>query len=242
MMLDLNGKILTINQREEEIIGYKMEELTGKYIYDFLPKTSKKSILKLLEMAVSAKVQTTEIEVISKNHQILVMELYLSVVKEENSVLYILAHFRDITKRKNLELELKEEKCKLDNIVSEIGADLLVIDRNNKICWANKRLIENHPLGKNILNRTCFDTYCHFKSAPTDCPSSKVFKTGKINQTEHVVYNKHKKIFLNAISSPIFDKDGKVVQVLELIQDITEKKQAEEKQKNFNNNWYTLTD
>ena len=146
-------------------------------------------------MAVSAKVQTTEIEVISKNHQILVMELYLSVVKEENNVLYILAHFRDITKRKNLELELKEEKCKLDNIVSEIGADLLVIDRNNKICWANKRLIENHPLGKNILNRTCFDTYCHFKSAPTDCPSSKVFKTGKINQTEHVVYNKHKKYF-----------------------------------------------
>ena len=46
MMLDLNGKILTINQREEEIIGYKMEELIGKYIYDFLPKTSKKSILK----------------------------------------------------------------------------------------------------------------------------------------------------------------------------------------------------
>ena len=35
MMLDLNGKILTINQREEEIIGYKMEELIGKYIYDF---------------------------------------------------------------------------------------------------------------------------------------------------------------------------------------------------------------
>jgi len=230
MMLDLNGKILTINQREEEIIGYKMEELIGKYIYDFLPKTPKKSVVKLLEMVVSTKVQTTEIEVISKNHQILVMELDLSVVKEENNVLYILVHFRDITKRKNLELELKEEKCKLDNIVSEIGADLLVIDRSNKICWANKRLIENHPLGKNILNRTCFDTYCHLKSAPTDCPSSKVFKTGKINQTEYVVYNKHKKIFLNAISSPIFDKDGNVVQVLELIQDITEKKQAEEKQ------------
>src|SRR3990167_5404195 len=75
-----------------------------------------------------------------------------------------------ITKRKNLELELKEEKNKLDNIVSEIGADLLVIDRNNKICWANKRLKKNHPLGRNILNRTCFDTYCHFESAPADCP------------------------------------------------------------------------
>jgi len=231
MMLDLNGKILTINQREEEIIGYKMEELIGKYIYDFLPGVSKKSILKLLQMTVRTKVQTTEIEVISKNQQSLVMELDLSVVKEENNVLYILAHFRDITKRKNLELELKEEKNKLDNIVSEIGADLLVIDRDNTIRWANKHLIENHPLGKNILNRTCFDTYCHFKSAPDDCPSSRVFKTGKINQTEHVVHNKHKKIYFNAISSPIFDKDGNVVQVLELIQDITEKKLAEEKQK-----------
>ena len=159
-------------------------------------------------MAVSTKVQTTEIEVISKNHQILVMELDLSVVKRRKQCFIYIGTLQGYNEKKNLESELKEEKCKLDNIVSEIGADLLVIDRNSKICWANKRLIENHPLGKNILNRTCFDTYCHFKSAPTDCPSSKVFKTGKINQTEHVVYNKHKKIFLNAISSPSLIKTG----------------------------------
>lgn len=231
MMLDLNGKILTINQREEEIIGYKMEELLGKYIYDFLPAASKKSVTKLLPIAVNTKVQTTEIEVISKNHQILVMELDLSVVKEENGVLYLLAHFRDITKRENLELELKEEKCKLDNIVSEIGADLLVVNRDYKICWANKRLIENHTLGKNIINRTCFDTYCRLKSVPNDCPAIKVFKTGKINQTEHIIHRQHKKNFFNVISSPIFDKEGKVVQVLELFQNITARKLDEEKQK-----------
>ena len=64
-MLDLNGKILTINQREEEVIGYKMEEFMGKSIfYDFYQGTPKKSIVKLLEMVVSTKVQTTEIEVI----------------------------------------------------------------------------------------------------------------------------------------------------------------------------------
>ena len=231
LMIDLNGKILTVNQREEEIIGYKMEELLGKYIYDFLSETPKKFISELLSMAVNSKVQTTEIEVISKNQQTLVMELDITVVKEGDNVLHLLVHFRDITRRKNLELELKEEKKKLDNIVSEIGADLLVINRYNKICWANKRLIENHPLGKNIINQTCFDSYCHLQSVPSDCPSAKVFDTGRINQIERVVHNHHKKRFYNVISSPIFDKDGKVIQVLELIQDITEKKQEEEKQK-----------
>ncbi|WKZ15711.1 MAG: PAS domain S-box protein [Candidatus Jettenia caeni] len=231
VMIDLHGKILTINQREEEIIGYKMEELLGKYVYDFLPETSKKLVAELLALAVNSKVPTTEIEVISKHQQILVMELDMTVVKEEGNILYLLAHFRDITKRKNLETELKEEKKKLDNIVSEIGADLFVINRDNKICWANKRLIEHHPLGKDIVNHTCFDTYCHLQSPPVDCPSIKVFETGKINQIERVIYNHHKKKFCNVISSPIFDKDGKVVQVLELIQDITNKKQVEEKQK-----------
>jgi len=231
MMLDLNGKILTINQREEEIIGYKMEELLGKYIYDFLPDASKKSVTKLLPIAVNTKVQTTEIEVIGKNQQALVMELDISVVKDEHNVLYMLAHFRDITRRKFLELELKEEKEKLDNIVSEIGADLLVVNRDYKICWANKRLIENHTLGKNIINRTCFDAYCRLKSVPNDCPSIKVFKTGKINQTEYIIHRQHKKIFFNVTSSPIFDKEGKVVQVLELFQDITARKLDEEKQK-----------
>jgi signal transduction histidine kinase len=127
-------------------------------------------------------------------------------------------------------LELTEEKKKLDNIVSEIGADLLVIDKYNKILWANKRLIENHALGKSIIHQTCFDAYCHLQSAPSDCPSAKVFETGKISQMERIIYNHHKKKFCNVISSPIFDKDGNVVQVLELIQDITEKKHEEEKQ------------
>jgi len=231
MMVDLNGKILTINQREEDIIGYKTEELLGKYIYDFLPETSKRFVVEILKEAVVAKVPTTEIEVISKTGQILVMELDITVVKEGNKTLYMLAHFRDITRRKNLELELTEEKKKLDNIVSEIGADLLVINRDSKICWANKRLVENHPLGRNILHRSCFDAYCHVQSVPQDCPSAKVFASGKIHQIERVVYNHHKKKFCNVICSPIFDKNGKVVQVLELIQDITDKKQEEEKQK-----------
>jgi PAS domain S-box-containing protein len=231
MMLDLNGKILMVNQREEKIIGYRTEELLGRYIYDFLPKTSKKLVLELLAMAVNNKAQTTEIEVISKNQQVLITELDITVVKEENNVLYILVHFRDITRRKNLELELQEEKRKLDSIVSEIGADLLVINRDNEICWANKRLIENHRLGKDILNRTCYDTYCNLQSPPKDCPSVVVFKTGRINQTERIVLNHNKRKFYNVISSPIFDKDGKVIQVLELVQDITEKKLEEEKQK-----------
>lgn len=231
MMIDLNGKILTVNRREEEIIGYQMEELIGRYVFDFLTISSKRTVISLLSMAVNKKVPTTEIEVISKNKQILVMELDIIVVRERNDIIYILVHFRDITERKNLELELKREKEKLDNIVSEIGADLLIIGRDKRIHWANKRLINNHPLGKNIVNHTCFDTFCNLQEDPVDCPSFKVFKTAKINQTERVVYNHNKKKFCNVISSPIFDKEGKVVQVLELIQDITEKKREEERQK-----------
>lgn len=231
LMIDLNGKILTVNQREEDIIGYRMEELLGKYLYDFLPETSKMVVTQLLATAVNRKVPTTEIEVISRNRQTLVMELDITVVREGDNVLHLLVHFRDITRRKNLEMELIEEKQKLDNIVSEIGADLFVINRQNKIIWANKRLIENHPLRNNIVNKTCFDTYCHLHAVPTDCPSAKVFRTGRINQIERVVHNHHKKRFYNVISSPIFDKEGNVVQVLELIQDITEKKLEEEKQK-----------
>jgi len=232
MMMDLNGKILMVNQREEKIIGYTTDELLGTYIYDLFSRPSKRIIPNLLIKAVHNKAETTEVDVINKSRQTLVMELDITVVKESGNVLYLLAHFRDITKRKHLEVELMEEKQKLDNIVSEIGADLLVIDRNNKICWANKRLIENHPLGAQILNRTCFETYCHISSVPKDCPSAKVFNTGKVNQAERMVVNhQHKKKYCNVISSPIFDKDGNVVQVLEVIQDVTTKKQEEEREK-----------
>ena len=232
MMMDLNGRILMVNQCEEKIIGYKTEELLGAYIYDLCPRLSKRIIPDLLIKAIHNKAETTEVEVINKSRQTLVMELDIAVVKEGSNVLYLLAHFRDITKRKHLEVELTEEKQKLDNIVSEIGVDLLVIDRDYKICWANKRLIENHPLGARIVNHPCFEAYCHFPSVPNDCPSAKVFKTGKVSQVERLVVGQHhKKKYCNIISSPIFDKEGNVVQVLEVIQDVTSRKQEEEREK-----------
>ena len=46
-----------------------------------------------------------------------------------------------------------------------------------------------------------------------------------------VVNQYHKKKYCNIISSPIFDKEGNVVQVLEVIQDVTSRKQEEEREK-----------
>lgn len=118
--------------------------------------------------------------------------------------------------------ELEREEKKLELIVTEVGAYLCLIDENMKITWANKPFEDQ--FGK-INNFTIPDYHSIFgcgEESPDDCTASRVFKTGKIQETKKLVVGKdNEKKYYHFIGSPIKDNQGNIIQVLELIQDIT---------------------
>lgn len=121
--------------------------------------------------------------------------------------------------------ELEAERKNLDNIISAIGADIFLLDREYRITWANKKMVEK--LG-DVVGRFCYDAFCRVDKPPENCPTTEVFE-------KHITVQRELSHFLKGggeihcqhACSPIKDKKGRVTNVLELVMDITEKEKLE---------------
>jgi|Deesub1362A_J573_1020465.scaffolds.fasta_scaffold00093_59 PAS domain S-box-containing protein/putative nucleotidyltransferase with HDIG domain len=86
---------------------------------------------------------------------------------------------------------------------------------------------------KDVIGRPCYEVTHHRSEpcAPPDgaCPLLETLKTGKHSKTEHIHYNSDgEKIYVEVSTSPISNESGKIVQVVHVARNITERKKAEE--------------
>ncbi|MEW6673729.1 MAG: PAS domain-containing protein [Thermodesulfobacteriota bacterium] len=124
-----------------------------------------------------------------------------------------------------------EERDKLDEIVSAIEADLLLIDRDLNIIWINRRLREKRAdAGKDgMVGKMCYQAYCNLNRAPEDCPATLAFKSGSVVRQEHPIVHPDGSVrHCYFTCSPLKNEKGRVTQALELVQDISERKRLEE--------------
>ncbi len=123
--------------------------------------------------------------------------------------------------------EIEREKQKLDNIVKGIRTALALIDREMRILWHND--IFEEVFGKIDISQgiKCYEM-CRQSNFPCDeCPAVKTLRGGGIEQLEQVMVTRtgEKRVF-QYTTGPIRN-NGNIIQVLIMIQDITEKKQLE---------------
>lgn len=95
-----------------------------------------------------------------------------------------------------------------------------VVDKNNNVLYANKKMKEE--LG-NIEGRKCYELLCTKKC--DNCISTSTIEKGIIQKKESKVGNKT----FTVISSPMKDKDGRVVYSVEVFRDITIEKDLAKK-------------
>lgn len=131
--------------------------------------------------------------------------------------------WEDATRLKNAFI-LKEK------IADGIEEGIMLIDKDFKVLWANKREKE---LYENIEGDHCYHTTHQRDTAcqpPNDiCPIEGVLRTGKSVTTIHTHFDKMgNKIFVEVSAYPIKDWAGKIVEFVHISRDITERKKSEE--------------
>ncbi len=151
------------------------------------------------------------------------MRLYSLLVVAIFTTVFLGASIIVLINRKRIkaERESKEaillEKKKLDTIVSAIGSGLMLVDNNNKILWVNKTLKE---WAGDIEGQDC-NVICPV------CSSNGSSIEGITHDLYKGYFGKRRGIF-QITSAPVKDRDGRIVGVLKLIQDVTEIKRLEE--------------
>jgi PAS domain S-box-containing protein len=123
------------------------------------------------------------------------------------------------------------------SILDSIADYVLIIDKDYKIIFANKALLQLCECAEeeDIIGKEChnFSHHCSIpcfkEDASTICSHHEIFETGKpvtVTHT-HKLPDNTERVF-EITSSPVRDEEGKVIQIIEILRDVTAHKRAEE--------------
>ena len=132
--------------------------------------------------------------------------------------------------------ELKRSRDLLQTTIDSINADLIVIDRDFRITQVNRSVLEKYS-GDGVVGRHCYEV-THGQKYPCQppdciCPVKKVWQTGEPAQVVHVhkvEQDESPKLkYLEIFATPLYDRNKKIVQIVELVQDVTKDKEQEKR-------------
>jgi len=119
-------------------------------------------------------------------------------------------------------------------IMNSMAEGMLAIDRDYKVVMANRAFLEivGFPL-EEVIGRPCYEVSHGFEQPcrhPTDlCPLDTILSTGRPVSTIHRHTGRDRRpIYFEITASPVRDRAGNTIQIIEVLRDITERVKMEE--------------
>jgi PAS domain S-box-containing protein len=142
--------------------------------------------------------------------------------KEQSDRMRIEKLNEELEKRR---FELQTEKEKLARIIEGIDAGLCLVDRGTHIVWVNNVVESWFGPFERLRGLMCTQALWGNDGLCMSCPTVKSFRNGTVEQAElERTTTTGQRRFYRLTSAPIRNENGEVVNVLELIQDVTEEK------------------
>lgn len=235
--VDLLGNFLQVNNHLCNIVGYTKEELCSKTFMDISTPDDIDKSLEIRNKIVNGEIKkaTFEKKYIHKSGRIVNINLTLSLVNDDNDKpLYFISVFQDITERLNTEREKQSQAAKLRAVFESSSHVIWTVDRNFCLTSYNKNFDEH------MIKRYDVEPHIGLSLVKGDAVSTTEYNSYWINKYEQVL-NGHPQYFETKLVdihqnlvwrdiylNPIFDENGKVIEVSGIAHDITEKKLTEE--------------
>jgi PAS domain S-box-containing protein len=240
--LDKEGNIIQVNKAVEKY-GYKIEEVQGSSIFEFVHPEDKEKVqyrvnerrtgdratkdleVRLFTKEGEEKIVETRAAVVTENFFSITAEgLYTSGKPAEESFSGTFGVARDITERKRIEEELHSELYKLKELTNgldKIGVSIDIVDLDYNIVYQTEQLIETFG---EAVGKRCYEVYMGLDRPCEQCPVEKAVESRSVQSIE--LKGKNEK-FYHLFSVPFINPDGTIDKIIEIVQDITERKNAE---------------
>ncbi|MCF8309685.1 MAG: PAS domain S-box protein, partial [Bacteroidales bacterium] len=241
LSLDLEGNITLLNDSGHRLLGYEKGELIGKnWFTTCLPEESRNSvrqIFKKLTQEDFEEVKLVEGQVITKTGERKTIQWHNSVLRDKNQkITGILTSGEDITERKETERQLEKSENIISALLDNLNVGVVAYDAEGILTYFNKKTREFHGLPrKNIPSSEWADYYDIYKEdgktkMNTEAiPLFRALRGEYFNEIEMVIKPKEgSAIFILASGQPLKNAQGNITGAVVAMNDITERKQAEE--------------
>ena len=234
LVVDRHGKKILQNRRLNELWKIPQhiaddpdDEKQIQWVTD-MAKNSKQFIDKVLHLyAHPDEISHDEVELKDG----MVLDRYSSPVTGKDGEYYgRIWTFRDITERKQAETALQRQQAEMRALFDLIPALIWFKNTENGILRINQRAAETagKPVAE-IEGKSTFEVYPQ-EAAKFYADDLEVIRSGvpKLGIVETLQDREGKDLWIQTDKVPYCDKDGKVIGIVVLSQDITERKRAEE--------------
>ncbi|WP_342304825.1 PAS domain-containing sensor histidine kinase [Methanolobus sp. ZRKC5] len=227
------GAIRFANSRMLDITGYAYEEIIDENYLKLIPISEHKNFSEWLHQY-NSKVDNkiiSHINLLTKNNEEIPVEITSSEINYEGKEAKLLI-IRDISKRKNIEVLLKNERDKIENYLDVAGSIIGIVGTDTNIMFVNKKGAEVLGYDKDeIIGKNWFDNF--LPESVREMTRDNFIKVinGEIDPPqyfENLVLTKNgeeRLIFWHDV--PFEDENGQRIGVISSGEDITESRKME---------------
>ena len=237
---DLNGIITTWNQGAERIFGYAANEVIGRSITILIPPDRINEEPEILaRIRRGERVEHYETVRQRKDGSLIDVSLTVSPMRDnQGNIVGASKIARDITDRKLADAKLRDNERHLQELLSAIPAAIYTTDAEGKITYYNQAAVDLAGRVPTLGSDEWCVTWKLYRPDGTplpheQCPMAVALKEGRAIRNAEAIAERPdgSRVPFIPYPTPLRDAKGRVVGAINMLVDISERKQAETQQR-----------
>jgi len=210
-----------------KFLGKVEESIIGKTDFDLFPRFEaemyRRNDLKVIK---TYKPQVQDEEVTGEDEKRWLRVAKTPVLSEKGASIGVLCSVVDITNRKRAEESLAKTEHEKETILDSLLEIVVYMDLEMRILWANTAACKYVALTRDeVIGRHCFEIWADSSEPCSDCVVVRAIKTGQAQEIEKTTPDGRS---WYTIGCPVRDQKNTIIGGIEVVLEITERKQAEE--------------
>jgi PAS domain S-box-containing protein len=237
-LVDPDGRWLQVNRSLCELVGYSEEELLNTNFQSITHPEDLKTDLTYMRQVLSGEIPQYQMETrfFHKFGHIVWILLSVSLVRDAQGVpLYFISQIQDITQRRQTEQQLRQAEEKYRNLFENAVEGVFQTTPDGRYLSANPALSRMYGFESPqelLASLTNFDQETYVDPTHRANCRSLLQENGVLKEFEAQIYRKDgRKIWTSTNAQTVLDVRGQPVAYQGIVQDITERKEAEERLK-----------